>query len=179
MVVAAFVAGAVLSATPGVADAQQPSVLPRNRAIAPRVRSVHARSQAIDGSERVLETAEKKTVTFAADVVFEFDKAELTPAAQTRVTGLAKELSALGPRRVSVSGHTDDKGDDAYNKDLSRRRAEAVRATLDAALDDGFTFDVEGLGETKPAVPNTNEDGTDNPENRAANRRVDISVPNR
>lgn len=52
-----------------------------------------------------------------------------------------------------------------------------MRAALAAAAGDGFTFAVAGYGETQPVAPNTHEDGSDDPEGRAANRRVVISYP--
>jgi OmpA-OmpF porin, OOP family len=108
-------------------------------------------------------------------VLFEYDRADLTAAANTRLDELADELSDLGPRQVTIGGHTDGNGEPAYNQDLSERRAEAVRTALESRLGDGFSFDVTGYGETEPVAPNQNDDGSDNPEGRALNRRVVIS----
>jgi OOP family OmpA-OmpF porin len=116
-------------------------------------------------------------VTFASDVLFDFDKADVTDAARTRLGELAGRLSALGARAVTVAGHTDDHGDPPYNQDLSLRRARAVEAALRERLGAGFTFDVAGYGETKPVAPNRHDDGTDDPGGRAENRRVEVSFP--
>ncbi len=86
----------------------------------------------------------------------------------------ADVLKAKGP--VTIIGHTDSKGKEAYNQELSLRRAESTKAWL---LDKGgakATYQVEGKGESQPVADNTKPDGSDNPEGRAKNRRVDIIV---
>jgi OmpA-OmpF porin, OOP family len=147
----------------------------RSRDLRYRVRDLTYRSRAVDNSERVEEAPEQTSIALSADVLFEFDRAELTDAANTRLDELADQLSDLGPREVTIGGHTDDHGEPAYNQDLSQRRAEAVRAALDERLDDEFSFVVTGHGETEPVAPNQHPDGSDNPEGRAVNRRVEIS----
>jgi outer membrane protein OmpA-like peptidoglycan-associated protein len=77
-----------------------------------------------------------------------------------------------------VTGHTDATGEDAYNLDLSRRRAEAVAAWLRARPElGGWTFTVAGKGEAAPVAPNSRPDGSDDPEGRARNRRVEVTIP--
>jgi outer membrane protein OmpA-like peptidoglycan-associated protein len=65
-------------------------------------------------------------------------------------------------------------GTDDYDQRLSERRAAAVRAFLSDHLD-GVRMTMEGFGATQPVAPNETEDGDDNPEGRALNRRVEIS----
>jgi outer membrane protein OmpA-like peptidoglycan-associated protein len=142
-----------------------------------RVRDLTYRWRALDNSERVEQGGEETTVTLSDEVLFEFDRADLKPEAAARLDDLAAELSDLGPRTVTVTGHTDGRGDPAYNQDLSERRAESVRSALADRLGGGFTFEASGKGETEPVAPNENEDGSDNPEGRALNRRVDITYP--
>jgi outer membrane protein OmpA-like peptidoglycan-associated protein len=149
----------------------------QDRDFEPRVRDLTYRSRALDNSERVEETGEDATVTFAADVLFEFDQASLAPSAAPRLDRVADELSDLGPRTVTISGHSDSMGDPAYNQDLSERRAVAVRAALAERLGADFSFEVTGHGETQPVAANENDDGSDNPEGRALNRRVEIEFP--
>jgi outer membrane protein OmpA-like peptidoglycan-associated protein len=151
----------------------------RTRGLVARVRDLDYRWRALDGSERVEETGERTTVTFSADLLFEFDRADLTPAAGTRLGQLADQLSGLGPRAVTIAGHSDGLGDPAYNQDLSLRRAHAVEAPLAGRLGAGFRFEVAGYGETRPVAPNEKSDGSDDPDGRALNRRVEISFPNR
>ncbi len=163
--------------TAAVATAGQEPGGARVRDLQFRVRDLTYRSNALDNSERVEEAPEETSIALASDVLFDFDKADLTPAANERLDALADDLDALGPRKITVGGHTDDHGDDAYNQDLSVRRAEAVHAALDQRLDRDFTFQVDGYGESKPVAPNQHDDGSDNPEGRALNRRVEITYP--
>lgn len=142
-----------------------------------RVLDLTYRSSALDNSERVEETPEQTSVTLSADVLFEFDRADLTDAAGTRLDDLAADLNDLGPREIAIGGHTDSRGDPSYNQDLSVRRARAVETALAARLDGAFTFTVDGYGETEPVAPNETDTGADNPAGRALNRRVEITYP--
>ncbi|MGH9212858.1 MAG: OmpA family protein [Acidimicrobiales bacterium] len=142
-----------------------------------RVRDLGYRRRSLDNSERVEETGANATVTFAADVLFAFDQDTLTPAAESYLDDVAAALSDLGPRMVTISGHTDSVGEPTYNQDLSMRRAEAVRTALARRLSGDFSFEVSGYGETQPVAPNENGDGSDNAEGRALNRRVEVHYP--
>jgi outer membrane protein OmpA-like peptidoglycan-associated protein len=168
---------ALVAASATAATAQQQPGEPRVRDLEYRVRDLTYRSRALDNSERVEQSAEQTTVTLAADVLFAFDKADLTPAARSRLDELASDLDELGPRTVTITGHTDARGEPAYNLDLSQRRAGAVRDALAGRLGGDFTFEVTGRGEDDPVAPNENADGSDNPEGRALNRRVEIQYP--
>src|SRR3546814_8514723 len=67
--------------------------------------------------------------------------------------------------RVEVAGHTDSKGTDAYNQALSERRASAVYDYLTSnGIDAGRLVGPVGYGESRPIAPNTNDNGSDNPE---------------
>jgi len=78
--------------------------------------------------------------------------------------------------RLTVRGHSDSPGSDAANLTQSRRRADAVAAYLVAHGVDIDRIDVVALGEKRPIAPNANLDGTDDPEGRARNRRVEVEV---
>jgi outer membrane protein OmpA-like peptidoglycan-associated protein len=126
---------------------------------------------ATDDSEQTTETPDHTTVTYASDVLFDFDRADLNNDARRLIGALADELTELGPRTVTIHGYTDDVGDPEYNQRLSERRAEAVRAHLAVQLDDEFRLEAAGYGETRPVAPNDTDEG------RARNRRVVISYP--
>jgi outer membrane protein OmpA-like peptidoglycan-associated protein len=72
--------------------------------------------------------------------------------------------------KVTVEGHTDDQGDDAYNQDLSQRRAQAVVDFLVAAGVPADVFVAVGYGESRPVVPKKTKKA------RAANRRVEFKL---
>lgn len=63
-------------------------------------------------------------------MLFDFNKADLTPAASARIAEVVGQIKALARGPVAIVGYTDAKGTDAYNADLSLRRATAVRAAL-------------------------------------------------
>jgi outer membrane protein OmpA-like peptidoglycan-associated protein len=172
-----LVPGTAVAAVAAVAAPGQEPTEPRVRDLQYRVLDLTYRSSALDNSERVEETPEQTSVALSADVLFEFDEAELTAAAGDRLDDLADDLNDLGPREIDIGGHSDGRGDPAYNQDLSVHRARAVQVALAERLDGEFTFTVNGYGETKPVAPNETDAGADNPEGRALNRRVEITYP--
>jgi outer membrane protein OmpA-like peptidoglycan-associated protein len=110
-----------------------------------------------------------------ADALFDFDQAELRPNAVQTLTSVGPLLQERGQHPVTVEGHTDAKGSEHYNRALSQQRAASVRNWLVAA---GYVRSaaIQSYGETRPVAPNEHEDGSDNPEGRQKNRRVEILV---
>lgn len=128
-------------------------------------------------SDLAAETRDGNTViTLPETVLFEFGQHELLPEATTVLDGLVEAIDYFAPAPVQVNGHTDSVGPDADNQTLSERRAQAVVDYFSGAGVDGTRLLAQGFGETQPIAPNTNEDGSDNPEGRAQNRRVEIVV---
>jgi outer membrane protein OmpA-like peptidoglycan-associated protein len=110
-------------------------------------------------------------LSFDASVLFDFNRSELRPAAQATLTEAAGRVAAYANAAVTVEGHTDNVGTDAYNTRLSLARATAVRAFLLSRPElRGRTIAVEGFGASRPVAPNASEDG------RQRNRRVEILV---
>lgn len=110
-----------------------------------------------------------------SDFLFDFDRAELRPEAVLALDQLAQRIAATD-QTVTVEGHTDAKGTDAYNNVLSERRATSVR---DALIERGLRprqLAVRGYGKTRAVAPNQNPDGSDNPDGRQKNRRVEVVV---
>lgn len=122
---------------------------------------------------------ERGVVVNLPDVLFEFGKADLTGDARTKVDSIGDVLNnqAKG-RRVSIEGHTDSIGGDAFNQRLSERRAENVARTLEGSGVGGQRLTTKGYGKRYPMAPNTNTDGTDNPAGRSKNRRVEVVIEN-
>jgi outer membrane protein OmpA-like peptidoglycan-associated protein len=115
-------------------------------------------------------------VDLDTDVLFAFGSATLTPNASQTISASAKGLLAQSKRRLAISGHTDGIGTPGANLTLSRQRADAVHAALAAALGAGWTFDVQGYGETRPVAVEKTAAGADYPAGRARNRRVELRV---
>jgi outer membrane protein OmpA-like peptidoglycan-associated protein len=124
----------------------------------------------------VKETATEIRIELAADVLFDFDKATIKPEAASALHNVAVIIRDRGNgRAVRIDGHTDGKGSVSYNQGLSERRAESVKQWL--AQKEGVAqarMTTRGFGATTPVAPNTRPDGSDSPEGRQKNRRVEI-----
>jgi outer membrane protein OmpA-like peptidoglycan-associated protein len=103
---------------------------------------------------------------------FEFDRAELRPEDRELLSRIAGILMTSHDYTISVNGHTDDVGSEAYNQTLSERRAEAVRDYLVKAGLSAEILTVQGHGKTLPLVAGTSEAA------RAKNRRVELGIVN-
>lgn len=116
-------------------------------------------------------------VDLSADVLFDFDQFDLKPEAAQQLAELATVAKAYPGASITIEGHSDGKGADDYNQALSEKRAASVAQWLVA--NGGATsaqLHTRGWGKTKPVAPNTNADGSDSPEGRAKNRRVEITI---
>jgi len=115
-------------------------------------------------------------LTLNTDVLFDFNKASLRPEANKVLQKLVHEVQArLGPARYRVEGHTDWIGTDAYNNRLSARRAASVKEWLVRHAGAGQAHVIAvGFGEHRPVASNTKPDGSDDPEGRQKNRRVEL-----
>ena len=121
--------------------------------------------------------SERGLVLYLPDVLFEFDSADLTDAANGKIAAVAEIVVRLAPERtLSVEGHTDTVGDAGYNLELSLRRALAVSDALQAGGVAGARLRTVGHGERFPVADNRTPDGRDDPAGRAANRRVEVVI---
>ena len=105
-----------------------------------------------------------------SDILFETNKADLTQDLQNNLAKIAGILTVYSESRITVEGHTDNKGTAEYNQGLSERRAENVRAFLvKSGIDEGRLSAV-GYGMTRPVADNSTAEG------RQKNRRVDLVI---
>lgn len=124
---------------------------------------------------QIKETSTDIRIELAADVLFDFDKADILPKAQAALKQAAGIIRDKAKGQVRIEGHTDAKGSDDYNKKLSERRAVAVKAWfVEKEGLRGVTFGTEGFGAKRPVAANTKPDGSDDPQGRQKNRRVEI-----
>jgi len=105
-------------------------------------------------------------------VHFESDSAELTPASIAILDKAVKTLKRRSDINVEVAAHTDSTGSDAYNLDLSKRRAASVMHYLSSHGIDAKRMTSKGYGESSPIANNKTKEG------RAKNRRVELRVKN-
>ena len=123
------------------------------------------------------ETEKAVTMKLEGDVLFDFDKAEIKPEAERTLDQVGTVIGQFPEGKVLIEGHTDSKGSPDINLELSKRRAEAVKDWL--VKKKGVPESIitsRGSGETKPVAPDKNPDGSDNPQGRQQNRRVEITV---
>jgi outer membrane protein OmpA-like peptidoglycan-associated protein len=104
------------------------------------------------------------------NIFFDFDKATLRPESTNELERLLSLMNEFPSLKIEISGHTDNVGNDDYNKSLSNNRAKAV---VDYLISKGIKADRmiwKGYGEEQPMAPN------DTKENRQLNRRTEFKV---
>ena len=109
-------------------------------------------------------------VTYAADALFDFDKAVLKPAGKAKLDDLVGKVKGINLEVVIAVGHTDSVGAAGYNQKLSVKRAEAVKAYLVSKGIEKNRVYTEGKGLTQPVADNKTKEG------RSKNRRVEVEV---
>jgi outer membrane protein OmpA-like peptidoglycan-associated protein len=110
-------------------------------------------------------------------VLFDLGKVEIRPEAEAALDKVGAVIQQFPNSKVWIDGYTDSIGSQKKNLALSKERAVAVKRWL--VKKKGLparNITTEGFGEEKPVAPNKNPDGSDNPEGRAQNRRVQITV---
>ena len=140
------------------AQAQAAAAQDRVRALEAQLRDMEARQ------------TERGLLVTLGDVLFAFNKAELTAQAAPRLDKLASFLQQFPDRRLLIEGYTDSVGSDSYNQDLSDRRAQSVRDALVQRGVNSNRITVRGYGKAYPVADNAS------PEGRAMNRRVEIVI---
>ena len=109
-------------------------------------------------------------VTFASGILFPFNSTEILPDGRTNLQQLASSLEKYPNSDILIVGHTDSVGTDAYNNDLSQRRALAAQSYLQTLGVPASRLQATGRGESEPIQSNDTEAG------RAQNRRVEIAI---
>lgn len=165
--------GAAAPASTSSANGTVSAVTARGEALKGKVSDLTGKIS--DLSVRVTETA--TIVDLPADVLFEFDKFALAPSADAPMQKLLTYVQAGGSGKIVVTGYTDAKGEDDYNRTLSQKRAQAVADWLTGKGVEASRLDIIGKGEADPVAPNAKADGSDDPDGRAKNRRVSVAIP--
>jgi len=118
----------------------------------------------------VVRVEEGINLKFDSGILFDFDKSDLSGNAKESMAKLGRILNEYPDTRLTIQGHTDDKGDGNYNRKLSSRRADAVRDYLIASGVKGGRLNTAAYGESAPIASNDTEAG------RAKNRRVEVVI---
>jgi outer membrane protein OmpA-like peptidoglycan-associated protein len=109
-------------------------------------------------------------IVFDSGILFDTGSDNLKPEAKTNIEELARVLKKYDDTNVIIEGHTDDRGSEEYNKQLSEKRADAVADYAARYGVDSRRFSVVGVGESNPVAVNSTESG------RKQNRRVEIAI---
>ena len=127
---------------------------------------------------QVKETDRGVEIIFPEVLLFDFDSDRLKSAAKRKMYKIAEIVNdpKVESRMIAVEGHADNIGSDAYNMDLSKRRSESVSRALVFSGVRKERLVTRGFGDRNPIAPNRNPNGSDNPEGRALNRRVEIII---
>jgi outer membrane protein OmpA-like peptidoglycan-associated protein len=171
--------------TYGVDDPIPPGATGKVLAYQGKVTQIQGLGLAVSGTSQALGAAlnnlgaratdTEVDISLPGDVLFDFDKATLRPAAVPVLQTVVVVIQGYPSYAVSISGHTDSKGGKAYNQALSERRARTVQAWL-VARGVANAATIQGFGGDQPVAPNTHPDGTDDPVGRQKNRRVEIKL---
>lgn len=112
----------------------------------------------------------EETIVFR-NILFDFDKSDIRKASVQELNKVSGYLTNKTEVELRIDGHADWIGSEEYNMALSERRA---KAAYDYLLDKGIAdarLTYQFFGESNPIAPNTNPDGSDNPDGRQLNRR--------
>ena len=110
------------------------------------------------------------TVTFKSDVLFAVNSSTLKPGGYDELKRVARVLNQYPQTTITIAGHTDSTGSEAYNQKLSERRAEAVKTALVNMGVNSARMSTIGYGKSRPVADNDTEAG------RQMNRRVEILI---
>jgi len=117
-----------------------------------------------------------ETVIVLDNVYYDFDSSGLRPESFPALDRLVSLLNEHPSMVIEIRAHTDNKGNDRYNLNLSEARAAKVVAYLIDKGIDKNRLQSKGYGSTMPVAPNQHEDGSDDPEGRQKNRRTEFKV---
>ena len=115
-------------------------------------------------------TPKEIKIDLSADVLFDVDKADLKPAAEATLNHLLTVVNSKPGARIAIEGHTDLRGEAAYNKTLSERRAGSVSRWLETHGVAAARIAATGAGESRPVRSGTTD------ADHQQNRRVEIRI---
>jgi OOP family OmpA-OmpF porin len=102
------------------------------------------------------------------DILFDFGKYHIRPAAQQELQQIVQQLKEMRPERIEIHGHTDNIGTPEKNQELSEQRAQAIKSFLIREGLDAGLITLQGFGSSKPRQANISS------ESRQQNRRVEL-----
>lgn len=110
------------------------------------------------------------------NVFFDYSKATLRAKSYAELNHLIELLNKYPKMKIEIAGYTDSKGSPSFNQKLSQERAKAVLEYLIGNGMPRYRLSAKGYGSLNPIAPNIKPDGSDNPEGRQKNRRVEFVI---
>lgn len=130
-----------------------------------------AAAEPAPAAEAPAPTPVSETITLSAAALFDHDRDVIKAEAKPQLDEFAARVKSLSQvDSIEIVGHTDSSGTDAYNQNLSERRAASVKDYLIGQGVDAGVISTSGMGESQPVADNSTKEG------RAQNRRVEISL---
>jgi outer membrane protein OmpA-like peptidoglycan-associated protein len=120
--------------------------------------------------DRLQRDGDTLRVSLSTDILFESGSARLQPGADTKLSQIAEVLQRYPRTSVELTGHTDNRGSERFNQEISEQRAGTIRDALVTSGVDPSRVSTGGDGEHRPVATNSTATG------RAANRRVDLTI---
>jgi outer membrane protein OmpA-like peptidoglycan-associated protein len=137
--------------------------------------AVEAAPPPLPKTVEIVTTKCEERLRVASEVLFDFDKSAIRPEARPAIEYVARAVQRAG-KPVLIEGHTDSIGSEAYNVRLSEQRALVIQTEIARNLVSAVPMESRGYGKSRPIADNRYPDGTDNPDGRQRNRRVEIVV---
>lgn len=119
---------------------------------------------------KVERVGEGIVVEFNSNILFGFDRSDLSVDAKSNLDKLITVLNEYPDTNIELQGHTDDKGSESYNQNLSEKRAKSVSGYLSSKGVEDSRLTIKGFGETIPKYDNATDEG------RSQNRRVEFLI---
>jgi outer membrane protein OmpA-like peptidoglycan-associated protein len=154
------------------ARASEATSIARNEAHETKAENSELRSRLMDQLNAVLQTREsaRGLIVSLSGVLFKTGQASLAPAAREKLSKIAGILASHKGLKIEADGYTDSTGSEAFNRQLSEKRAMVTREFLMSQGVSGNAISSKGFGEDNPIAPNDTDEG------RKENRRVELVV---
>ncbi len=147
-----------------------------------KVIEVNEKEPVIENEKTVVKEKEKTVtqspVAIAKTILFDYNSFEIGSQYLQELDEVVKTLKEYSSMKVEIFGHTDSKGTDDFNQNLSKKRAENSAKYLISKGISRKRITTKGFGESQPVAPNILPDGSDNPEGRQKNRRIELKGKN-
>ncbi|MDR2010250.1 MAG: OmpA family protein [Bacteroidales bacterium] len=129
-----------------------------------------------ESEEEIAPIQESHKEVIVENILFDFDDYSIKSVYKTNLDKITEYMKNNPSAKIKLIGYTDDHGTNAYNLELSEKRAQSVKNYLVNNGVNPKSIEVDNLGAKNPVAQNKTTDGEDNPEGRTYNRRVDIKV---